>query len=792
MGDSGGEAASPTKVTSTDSSGDEAVVNTADKIEKSYMSSHRLGESAAVPSSVVLPSKVTSSEHEALLNTIDKIRALGISSHIHIPQIVVCGDQSAGKSSVLEAICGLRFQVGDGLCTVFATEYILRRTEQESITIGITPSSDTVDEDELARLRGWEPSTTDLNQFNIIMEEAKLAMGLGQSKRFSNHCLRIEVCGRTQTNLSLVDVPGLFHTPGKGQTMADKETVTALVKNYIKNPRSIIMAVVSAKSDPELQITLRFAHDHDPDGNRTIGVITKPDTLSKNSPNEERYFSLAQNKDSSAQFKLGWSVLRNRGFEDRESSPAERDEKEREFFNQGKWAALEPSIKGVSALRIRLAKILHDHIITELPSMLKDVEASIDECERRLKALGTSRGSTQEQRLFLHRASTRYKALMGTSADGIYSDPFFGSSTKDADFKKRIRAVAVSILEEFCKEMQINGHAVELVDELPRTYKHKVGKPTKIKKEEYYQDVQSQMRRNAGRELPGLFNPDIVKSLFLEQCKPWGRIVKRTLNSLLVAARTTTRQILEEVADSDTIEKVMVGIVNPAMQIVERDLKTKTQDILQPILHGPPITHNDYLTETIQKKRQEETSNDLKARLFRHLNNTAQGKISSGQNILFEGTIDVSQLLDDLVKTTAKDMQRFAAVDAANAMFAYYEVALKRIIDDFSIYAVEVWLLDKLPSLFDPETILGLDNERITKIAGESEDSVKERKTLTAKLEALKSTQDAAYLLNHGNPKEDFLGPNELDQSFESDDESVEEARNDSVEEARNEDDSEI
>ncbi|RMZ80081.1 hypothetical protein DV737_g3175, partial [Chaetothyriales sp. CBS 132003] len=695
---------------------------------------------------VGLPPVVTSNEHEMLLNTIDKIRALGISSHIHIPQIVVCGDQSAGKSSALEAICGLRFQVGDGLCTVFATEYILRRADQESVFIGITPGSDLVDEEEIARLRSWMPSTTDLSQFNTVMEEAKLAMGVGQGKNFSQHCLRIEVCGPSQTNLSLVDVPGLFHTPGKGQTMTDKETVTSLVKNYIRNPRSIIMAVVSAKSDPELQITLTFAHEHDPDGNRTIGVITKPDTLSKNSPNEDRYLTLAQNKDSSAQFKLGWSVLRNRGFEDRDCSPAERDENERRFFSQGKWASLESSIKGVSALRVRLAKILHDHIITEMPSMLKDVEFSIDACERKLKALGSSRGTVQEQRLYLHRASTKYKSLMSTSSDGIYSDPFFGSSADDVNFKKRIRAISVSILKDFGSEMRHKGHAVELVDELPKRYRHKLGTPKMMKKEDYYNDVQLQMRRNAGRELPGLFNPDIVKSLFLEQCKPWGRIVKRTMNSLIAAARTTTRQILEEVADGGTIDKIMVGLVNPAMQQIEADLRAKTQDLLQPILHGPPITLNNHLTETIQKRRQDETRKDVSARLSSFLGKDPSSESAKARQ--YQGSFDVGVLLDRLVQTTEKDMQRFAAIDAANAMFAYYQVAMERMIDDFSIYAVEVWLLDKLSGLFDPETIVELNNETITRIAGESEESIKERKVLNAKLEALKNTQETAYLLD--------------------------------------------
>ena len=46
-------------------------------------------------------SKITSREHEEILDTIDKIRKQGISRYVDIPQIVVCGDQSSGKESVL-------------------------------------------------------------------------------------------------------------------------------------------------------------------------------------------------------------------------------------------------------------------------------------------------------------------------------------------------------------------------------------------------------------------------------------------------------------------------------------------------------------------------------------------------------------------------------------------------------------------------------------------------------------------------------------------------------------------
>ncbi|KAJ6785557.1 hypothetical protein PWT90_06969 [Aphanocladium album] len=69
------------------------------------------------------------------LNQIEKIRANGVGELVALPQLVVCGDQSAGKSSVLEGITRIPFPRQEGLCTRFPTEIILRNTSANSTTI---------------------------------------------------------------------------------------------------------------------------------------------------------------------------------------------------------------------------------------------------------------------------------------------------------------------------------------------------------------------------------------------------------------------------------------------------------------------------------------------------------------------------------------------------------------------------------------------------------------------------------------------------------------------------------
>ena len=123
-------------------------------------------------------------------------------------------------------------------------------------------------------------------------------MGLGSgTKAFSDDVLKVEISGPEQSHLTLVDLPGLIHAEGKQQSVEDMQLVSSLVQNYMANSRSIILAVISAKNDHVNQIVMKLAQDVDPKGVRTLGIITKPDTLRVGSESEKAFLDLIGNKD---------------------------------------------------------------------------------------------------------------------------------------------------------------------------------------------------------------------------------------------------------------------------------------------------------------------------------------------------------------------------------------------------------------------------------------------------------------------------------------------------------------
>ena len=96
-------------------------------------------------------------------------------------------------------------------------------------------------------------------------------------------------------------------------------------------------------------MVLKLAREVDPQGKRTMRVITKPDTLPVGSESEFAFVNLARNMDIT--FRLGWHILKNRSYETRQLSTEAGDDNERQFLNQGAWKDLPRDIVGIHALR---------------------------------------------------------------------------------------------------------------------------------------------------------------------------------------------------------------------------------------------------------------------------------------------------------------------------------------------------------------------------------------------------------------------------------------------------------
>lgn len=623
-----------------------------------------------------------SQDHRDLLDIIDKLRSKGISRYVGLPEIIVCGDQSAGKSSVLEAISGMAFPTKDNLCTRFATELILRRHAIPSVKASIIPGPGRLPEEKESLCRFQVELDLTKPDMGLVVGKAKEAMGLSEAKAFSTDILRVELCGPSQPHLTMVDLPGLFRAGNRDQSVKDAEIVRKMVRGYVKRPRSIILAVVSAKSDFALQEITELARELDPKGSRTLGLITKPDALDAGSDSEAAYVKLAENKDVA--FRLGWHILKNRDYKMRDATSTERDEAEERFFESGIWATMNPRQLGVKSLKPRLSNVLKDQILLQLPSLLNDLESEISACKTQLQRLGSPRTTAGERRRYLLQVSREFSLLMKAAVDGEYNHPFFGMSKSDDGYRKRLRARVQNTLAEFEQKMREDGQDRLIVDS-PRTDEED-DRPW-IYRSDYIDEVKELMKRSRGRELPGTFNPLVISELFAERCQPWGYIAATVEQRILQVVYEVTRDIVEHVAAEDSVKEISHTITS-ALEPLKCRLHEKIKELLKPHHNGHPITLNHYLTDTVQKMQSDRRRQEL-LREFKRLIGT--------DNFRGDYNVKISPLtfFDSLQESTEVNMERYGSELAIDYTLAYYKVNIRGFL---MVRSPSISL--RLPSLF--------------------------------------------------------------------------------------------
>ncbi|KAG7201975.1 hypothetical protein KM043_004670 [Ampulex compressa] len=219
---------------------------------------------------------------EALIPVINKLQdvfnTVGADA-IQLPQIVVLGTQSSGKSSVLESLVGRSFLPrGTGIVTrrplVLQLVYAPKDDREHR-----TAENGTLD------LEEWGIFLHTKNKiyknFNDIRREIEMETDrmAGENKGICPEPINLKIFSTSVVNLTLIDLPGITKVPVGDQPEDIESQIRQLVLKYICNPNSIILAVVTANTDMATSESLKLSKDVDPDGRRTLAVVTKLDLM---------------------------------------------------------------------------------------------------------------------------------------------------------------------------------------------------------------------------------------------------------------------------------------------------------------------------------------------------------------------------------------------------------------------------------------------------------------------------------------------------------------------------------
>jgi hypothetical protein len=373
-----------------------------------------------------------------------------------LPQIVAIGGQSAGKSSVVEAIVGRDFLPrGSGICT---------RRPLVLQLLQAPPSAG-----EVASFLHQKGKVYDISSSAEALRdeiEAETQRSLGPGKAVSAEPIMLTIKSPRVPNLTLVDMPGITKIATDNQPQSIVRDLEEMSRAYVRPKNVVILAVSPANADIATSDAMRLVREFDPQGERTLGVLTKLDLMDKGTDAREVL------EGKSLFLRHGWVGVVNRSQQDintKADLQAARD-KERAFFSsKPEYGHLKT---GYAHLVETLSRLLERAIKRAVPDIQSHIARNSRALEQELRSLGAELPADRGGRLhtimqLLDALDRSFQQLMeggrggGERVRGIF-DTALPSALRELPFHRVFGLTAVRDVIETADGLQPHLLAPEL------------------------------------------------------------------------------------------------------------------------------------------------------------------------------------------------------------------------------------------------------------------------------------------------------------------------------------------
>lgn len=405
----------------------------------------------------------------------------------------------------------------------------------------------------------------------------------------------------------------MIRTATGAQSSGTVEAVAALTRSYLQKPRTIVLAVVNATSDFQVQSIGDFMRTSEI-ATRMMGVITKPDGVLTHD-DRLRMIDLACNQD--LELGLGWHAVRNLDHEAADRSPENRDWEEKNFFRNSVWSRLPKKDLGIRSLRQKLCQYLFECIKRELPHLIKEMTDQLISTRRSLDQLGRVRKNAKDCLWYLGEITRNMHQLLSAASDGIYDDPKLTDFFSKGEFTKLRNLITVrsdtfnhairSIGKTFC--VTPNGSEKESVAQVttsismapvfqPPYYSLRPDEgPYVIGLNTYCELLSTAMAQNRGKNLPDIPNYRDIQAVFRSQSIRWNSLATEHVELCFEDVLKFMSEAILHVAGKHTSSRLLERYIRPSLETRRAALIEKLDELLWPFTRCHPMTaHPEYVS----------------------------------------------------------------------------------------------------------------------------------------------------------------------------------------------------
>ncbi|KAI6160620.1 P-loop containing nucleoside triphosphate hydrolase protein [Pisolithus thermaeus] len=670
---------------------------------------------------VGLADPATASQRRGMLDLINRLRNIGVQRDIDLPMIAVIGNQSAGKSSLIESISGVTLPRCQGTYTPWTCVVKLHFITDER------------DPPTKATVLTFGDATSNKTHVEERTRRAQLRSSVGWKQNiFSRHYVSLEISGRELADLSFVDLPGLIAGVGHAGNAKDVELVRNLVISYIEKPNCLILLTVACETDFENQGAHHLARQYDPSGKRTAGVLTKPDRIPPGE--EESWIRLIRNQVE--HLDNNWYCVKK---------PSSRDISLGINWMEARSSGLDSHLHqflGTGRLTERLSAILSELIARRLPEIRDELQVIILQARSDLEELPPAPSNNPVGEI--------HRLLKGTpDENGLVQTIRLHSEA----FKREIYSTAPNFLPWEQKDSHRRLHLLpawflsneENVDTQDEDDDDDLGltQPVALRGNAIYIDERFVNIPNGGRtrELPDYY-PFVVQADYVSTIvKKW----QEPAVELFEVVNSIIRERVGKLVEEHFAHLGRGGVMQAVLMIVHDHLdeaaaraKQKIDWLLQ--IEGTPATINTHYYTDYRDKCRETNHNTVSniRRLAADCNKVETvNKALSSLNEL-----GISAKADDLTRLLPADPLEVALGIMASVR-GYFQVAYKRFVDMVPL-AIDYEMVRGLErglnqALLEGLHITGKDaHERCAAMLQEPAATASRRRELSKKLERLR------------------------------------------------------